>query len=207
MKASDFNMSAEIRFDFEKGITSFRDTRLVLFDANAFGLLRRSLVKELGWERARALVLRFGYQHGFSDFMQMKVNCTFDTPEELLASGPVLHTWQGLVKATPKEIRIDPAKREFFFTGVWANSYEAQQHLCSSDPVAEPVCWSLMGYASGWCSAFWQGPILGIEPKCMGKGDACCEWLLKPVGEWGPEAAPYLEALREQYLADFPGSL
>jgi len=207
MKANDFNMPAEIHFDFDKGITSFRDTRLLLFDANAFGLLRQSLVKELGWERARRLLLRFGYQQGYSDFMQMKVNYQFDSPIDLLASGPVIHTWEGIVHAKPKEIRINPETREFYFTGVWSNSYEAQQHLCFSDPAKEPVCWSLAGYASGWCTAFWQAPILGLEPVCMGKGDACCEWELKPAKEWGPEAAPYLEALKDQYLIDLPGSL
>jgi hypothetical protein len=199
MKATDFDMSKDIKFDFERGITSFRDTRLVIFDADAFGLLRHSLVRELGWERTRALILRFGYQNGYSDFMQMKINYEFDSPVDLLASGPVLHTWEGIVKATPKEIRIDPKTREFYFTGVWRNSYEAEQHLCFGEPSAHPVCWSLTGYASGWCTGFWGEPLLAIEPVCAGKGDDHCERLIKPIREWGPEAALYIDTLKDLF--------
>lgn len=183
-------------FNLDTGITSFRDTRLVILDANAIGLLRNKIIKLVGMAQARELFLQFGYQHGFSDHLQMKVNCTFDTEIDLLASGPVLHTWEGLVQATPKEIRFDRQKGEFFFTGVWKNSYEAEQHVQFHGLSSEPVCWSLMGYASGWCSAFFGKPVLAIEPVCIGKGDDHCEWLIKPIATWGKEAKPYIDALK-----------
>jgi hypothetical protein len=196
MKATDFNLSTELKFSVETGITSFKNSRLVIFDANAIGLLRQNLLKELGWEKARRFFLCFGYQQGFADFMQMKLNYTFDSEMDLLASGPVIHTWEGIVQATPKEIRYDRKTGEFYFTGVWTNSYEADQFLSFNRPAKEPVCWSLMGYASGWCTAFFGKPILAIEPVCVGKGDDHCEWLLKPIKDWGPEAEPYIEDLQ-----------
>lgn len=196
MKATDFNLAQELQFSLITGITRFRDTRLVIFDANAIGLLRQNLIEKLGWADARDVFLRFGYQHGFSDFMQMKLSYQFDTEMDLLASGPVIHTWEGIVQATPKEIRIDRQTGEFYFTGVWTNSYEAEQYLSFNKFASEPVCWSLMGYASGWSTAFFGKPILTIEPVCMGKGDDHCEWLLKPFAEWGAEAKPYIQALR-----------
>jgi hypothetical protein len=196
MKATDFNMAKDIAFNTQTGVVTFRDTRLLLFDANTIGLLRQNLVKELGWEKARRFFLCFGYEQGYADFMQMKVNYTFDTDMDLLASGPVIHTWEGIVQATPKEIRFDRKTGEFFFTGVWTNSYEAEQFLSFNRQAKEPVCWSLMGYASGWCTAFFNKPILAIEPVCVGKGDDHCEWLAKPIKDWGPEAEPYIEALQ-----------
>jgi hypothetical protein len=197
MKATDFNLSKDMEFSFETGVTRFKATRLVIFDVNAIGLLRHRVVNELGMEKARDIYLKFGYQHGYSDFLQMKLNYQFDSEMDLLASGPVIHTWEGIVQATPKEIRFNKETGEFYFTGVWTNSYEAEQYLQFNDLASEPVCWTLMGYASGWCTAFFGKPLLAIEPVCAGKGDKTCEWMIKPIGEWGDEAKPYINALQE----------
>ena len=149
MKATDFDLSKDIKFDVERGITSFKGTRLLVFDANAIGFLRQSLVKQLGIPKARKFFLEFSFRHGYADFLQMKINYTFDTEMDLLAAGPVIHTWEGIVHAQPKEMRYDRKTGEFYFTGVWSNSYEAEQFLMNRDFNKEPVCWSLMGYASG----------------------------------------------------------
>lgn len=196
MKAVDFNLEKELKFSLDTGILTFQDNRLVMFDANAIGLLRQSVLEAMGWEKARELFLRFGYQHGYSDFLQMRLSHEFDTEMDLLASGPVIHTWEGIVQATPKEIRFNRQTKEFYFTGVWTNSYEAEQYLCYNAQATEPVCWTLMGYASGWATAFFGSPLLAIEPVCRGKGDEHCEWLIQPPQAWGKEAAPYIAALQ-----------
>ncbi len=195
MKATDFDLSKDLKLDPTSGIATFRESRLVVLDAAALGLLRQDLVEKLGVEEARRLFLRFGYQHGYSDFLQMKVAYEFDTEMDLLASGPVIHSWEGIVQATPKEIRFDRDAKDFYFTGVWTNSYEAEQYLTFNHKTHEPVCWSLMGYASGWCTAFFGSPVIAIEPVCMGKGDDHCEWLIQPPEAWGDQAKPYIEAL------------
>lgn len=199
MKAVDFNLSQDLRFNPEAGITSFGSSRLVIFDANAIGLLRQNLIDRLGWEQARTFFLELGYQNGFSDFMQMKVNYEFDSEMDLLASGPVIHTWEGIVRATPKEIKINRERGEFYFTGVWTNSYEAEQHLCNNNRAQEPVCWSLVGYATGWSTAFFGKPLVAIEPFCAGKGDDHCEWLIQPPEKLGDRAKPYLPAYKKYF--------
>jgi hypothetical protein len=195
MKATDFNFQDDLKFDLDTGLTTFKDSRLVIFDANAIGLLRQSLLEELGWEKARRFFLRFGFQNGYSDFLQMKLGYEFDSEMDLLASGPVIHTWEGIVHATPKALEFDRETGAFEFTGVWTNSYEAEQHLTFNDAGDEPVCWSLMGYASGWCTAFFGSPLLAIEPVCAGKGDDHCEWKIQSPEAWGDEAKAYLDAL------------
>jgi hypothetical protein len=194
MKATDFDLSKDLQFSLQTGVTTFRNSRFVIFDANAIGLLRQNLIRQLGVPQAREFFLRFGFQNGYSDFLQMKINYAFDTEIDLLASGPVIHTWEGVVQATPRDIRFDRSAGTFYFTGVWSNSYEAEQHLCFDEPSSEPVCWSLMGYASGWCTAFFGSALVAIEPVCVGKGDDHCEWLIQPPAAWGSEAAPYLDA-------------
>ncbi len=199
MKATDFNLQNDLRFNPEQGITSFSDSRLVIFDANAIGLLRQNLLEEIGLEKARRFFLRFGFQHGFADFMQMKINYEFDSEMDLLASGPVIHTWEGIVHAQPKELDFNRETGDFYFTGIWSNSYEAEQHLSYNETGDEPVCWSLMGYASGWSTGFFGKPLLAIEPVCMGKGDDHCEWKIQPLDKWGDEAKIYIEALKDLF--------
>jgi len=197
MKATDFNLSKDISFASDKGVTSFKDSRLLLMDANSFGLLRQMLIEQFGKESAKSLLLKFGYQNGYSDFMQMKTNYSFDSEMELLASGPVIHTWEGIVHAAPTKIEYNRETGEFFFTGVWTNSYEAEQHLSFNEHSDEPVCWTLMGYASGWCTAFFGKPLVAIEPVCVGKGDANCGWEIKPPHKWGSEADEYINAYKQ----------
>jgi hypothetical protein len=200
MKATDFNLARELRFNAETGITTFKDSRLVIFDANAIGLLRQNLINEIGLESARLLFLRFGFQCGYSDFLQMKLNYQFDSEMDLLASGPVMHTYEGIVQASPRELRFDRNTGDFFYTGVWSNSYEAEQHLSFNEAAQEPVCWTLMGYASGWATAFFGSLLIAIEPVCAGKGDERCEWKIQPPAAWGHEAKLYLTAY-EKFLS------
>lgn len=199
MKALDFNLARNLEFDFEHGQALFKDSRYVIFDSNAIGLLRQNLIDELGEEKARNFFLRFGFEHGYSDFMQVKINYDFDDEKELLASGPVIHTWEGIVKAVPNEMRIDREKGEFFFTGTWINSYEAQQHLSFNPTSKKPVCWSLMGYATGWCTAFFGRLAIAIEPECMGMGDENCAWKIQTPQMWGKEADEYLKVYSKIY--------
>lgn len=198
MKAMDFDLSKQIKFDFETGITTFKGNRLVIFDANAVGLLRQNLIDELGIAQARRIFLQFGFQNGYADFMQMKLNYGFDSEMELIASGPIIHTWEGIVKSVLTHLEFDREKREFFMAGWWHNTYEAEQHLSYNTESTEPVCWSVMGYASGWCTAFFGHPILAIETSCKGKGDEDCYNEIKPVEVWDKEVAkPYVEAYRK----------
>jgi predicted hydrocarbon binding protein len=197
MKADDFNLARDIKFIYEEGLNLFQSIRLVMFDVNALGLMRDEMVRDIGLERARRLMIRFGYRNGFTDLLQIRTSYKFDDETELLKAGPALHTWEGVVHAEPVEYRFDRAAGEFFLRVVWKNSYEAQQHLAYYPIGTHPVCWSLMGYASGWCSAFFGKPLLAIEAKCMGMGHDHCEVIIQPPEAFGEAAKPYLDALGE----------
>lgn len=197
MKATDFNLARDLTYDTEAGMTMFKDNRMLIFDSGAIGLLRQNLIEKLGIAEARKFFLRFGYQCGHSDFMQIKLNYDFDSEMDLLAAGPVIHTFEGIVHAKPTELKFSRADNQFYFTGIWTNSYEADQHLMYNEVSDEAVCWSVVGYASGWCNAFFGKPLLAIESTCRGKGDEHCGWLIKPVSEFGDEAKPYIDALND----------
>ncbi len=186
MKALDFNLPSEIQFNFNEGLTTFGDSRLLIFDAGSIGLLRQTMLELVGAEKAQEALFRFGFKNGYADHLQLKHSHEFDSEMDLLASGPVIHTWEGIVSATPSAISFDRASGDFAFTGVWRNSYEAEQYLSFNDTASEPVCWSLTGYASGWCSAFWGKPLLAVEPQCAGKGDPTCGWDIRPIEKHDP---------------------
>jgi len=197
MKAIDFDMSKEITFNFEKGITTFKDSRLLIFDANVIGLLRHNLVQILGKEKARDFFVKLNYQNGYEEFLNMKQAYHFDNEMELLASGPTIHTWRGIVQATPTGIKFDREAGSFYFTGIWKNSWEAEQYLMFNQTSHEAECWSLTGYASGWCSAFFGSKTIAIETACVAKGDDHCEWLIRAEKECGKEADIYKNILKD----------
>ena len=197
MKAIDFNMPKEIQFNFGEGITTFKGSRLLIFDSNVMGLYRHSLVNILGKEKAREFFVKLNYQNGYEEFLNMKETYTFDNEIELLASGPTIHTWRGIVQATPTEIKFNRDSGDFYFTGTWKNSWEAEQYLMFNQMSHEAECWSLVGYASGWCTAFFGSKTIAIESKCVAKGDDSCGWLIRSEKHCGKEAEVYTNILKD----------
>jgi hypothetical protein len=201
MQASDFQLEEDLEYGTQRGVNSFKNNRMVTFNADAIGLLRQQLIESVGMETARTLLLRFGFQSGYADFLQMKTSYDFDTEGDLLEVGPAMHTQEGIVAVEPVEMDYNRDTGEFYFEGLWHNSYEAQQHLIHNGESDHPVCWSLMGYGSAWCSGFMGTPVLEMESRCLGKGDDVCEWIIKPIDEWDERADPYIEAL-EDFFAE-----
>jgi hypothetical protein len=199
MKATDFQLEADLEYGAREGVNAFKNNRMVTFNADAIGLLRQQLIDSVGLEEARALLLQFGFQSGYADFLQMKTAYEFDTEGDLLEVGPALHTQEGIVAVEPMEMDYDRETGEFYFNGLWHNSYEAEQHVIHNGESDHPVCWSLMGYGSAWCSGFMREPVLELETRCVGMGDDVCEWVIKPLDEWGEEADPYVAALEDLY--------
>lgn len=197
MKASDFNLEEDLEFGSDHGVNSFRDNRMLIFNANSIGLLRQQLIDTLGVEEARKTLFRSGYQSGYADYLSIKKNYDFDSPEELLKAGPYIHTDKGLVRAEHDEYHYDEEDGEFYFAGTWHNSFEAEQHTIHNGEAEAPVCWNLIGYASSWCSGFAETPVLAMEEQCAGTGADVCQWEVKPIDEWGEKAEPFIRAIKD----------
>jgi transcriptional regulator with PAS, ATPase and Fis domain len=151
-------------------------------------LLRDELVESIGMQRARALLMRFGYQSGLRD-AELARKLRPDLPtEQAFMVGPQLHSIRGLVHVTPLELNVDLAKGTFFGRFEWRNSFEAQVYLQHHDISSEAVCWSQLGYASGYTTYFIGRPIIYKEVACAGCGSAHCEIVGKPAEEWEDHA-------------------
>ena len=114
----------------------------------------------------------------------------WDSEDDWRAAGARLHTIQGLVRAEVTRASLSPAAPGA--EGIWHDSYEAEQHLLHLGQADEPVCWTLVGFASGYMSCVYGKEVIAIEDRCRGKGDAVCRAVVRSKEEWGPELATHL---------------
>ncbi len=66
----------------------------------------------------------------------------------------------------------------------WHDSYEAEQHVHHFGRSANPVCWSLIGYASGYASACLSQEVYYTETACLGQGEPHCSLIGKDAARW-----------------------
>jgi len=188
VKVADLDLRKMLEFSPESGQIKLGSDRMLLFRQDAFAALRRLLYHQLGDQLARAILTQFGYRCGQGDFEVLSKNYDWDTDADRLGCGPVLHSWEGIVHSTPEAMEFDLEAGTFFHRGTWRNSYEAQIHLSEFGVSETPVCHSLVGYAIGWCTAFFgRGRLMGVETKCIASGDDVCQIVIKPEAEWQPE--------------------
>src|SRR5205809_2694486 len=190
MRAADLDIHELLHFSPEGGVITFAGERVLLLDAVALGLLRKELIETLGATAARAVLTRFGYAHGWRVAETLRKGFPWDSEDDWRAAGARLHTLQGLVRAEVTRASLSPAAPGA--EGIWHDSYEAEQHLLHLGQADEPVCWTLVGFASGYMSCVYGKEVIAIEDRCRGKGDALCRAVVRAKEEWGPELATHL---------------
>ncbi|MCY0964749.1 sigma-54-dependent Fis family transcriptional regulator [Parathalassolituus penaei] len=185
----------EIQFDPDTGHIWLNEARMVLIHAQVLGQLRNELIRLLGMERAKGVLMRFGYNAGRLDAeLARRVRPDLSSRDSFCV-GPQLHKLEGLVKCTPVDLRFDMASGDYYGEFHWHHSWEAEHHIHSHGISHDAVCWTLLGYASGYTSFYMGRPILFKETACCGCGDQLCINIGKPAHEW-PDRAEL-----ERYLA------
>jgi transcriptional regulator with GAF, ATPase, and Fis domain len=196
MKPEDLKLVELLQIDEEAGTIYFKNRRMLLFDADAMGFLRRELIERLGVASVRRLFVRFGYARGFRDAMTSKEVFNWATLDDWWRAGTRLHAIEGITDSHPVLHELDPERGVFYAEGTWTTSYEAEQHLKHIGKSDTPVCWSLMGYASGYSTAVFGSEVFYFETECVGKGDAQCHVIGRALGGENVETA---RAAREYY--------
>jgi len=195
MKPEDLLLEDVLDFQPGQGIIRLHEQRVVILSATAMGLLRRELIETLGIDTARRLLLRFGFADGYHDAVNLRDRSSWTDPVEGLRAGAVLHTLEGIVRVTPLRMEYDPATGHFESEVQWHDSYEAEQHVHHFGKSASPVCWSLIGYASGYASACLGQEVYYAETSCLGCGAPHCSLIAKEAARW----VERLEALRQDF--------
>jgi len=182
------DLSARLRFNPADGQIWLDDQRMLLIHLSSMTALRKELVDSLGMDVARGLLTRMGYNSGVRDAQlarRVRANLSFD---EAFLVGPQLHGLEGQVSVEPVKFEWNVETGHFFGEFIWRNSAEVECHVAACGLAAEPVCWSQIGYASGYTSAFMGRPVLFREVECRGAGHTRCRIIGQPVEAWGPDA-------------------
>jgi DNA-binding NtrC family response regulator len=174
-------------FDFrpDLGVIRLHEQRVVILSAAAMGLLRKELIDTLGPETARRLMLRFGYADGYHDAVSLRDRSKWESAADGIRAGAVLHRLEGIVRAEIIKVDHDTKSGRFEQEVAWHDSYVAEQHLHHHGKSTAPVCWSLVGYASGYVSACLGQEIYFQERECLAQGAPRCSVVGKDAASWG----------------------
>ncbi len=173
--------------------------RSLIVDAHAFGSFRKDLINNIGLDRTKGFMFRYGWDMGMQDAKKCKEKKLYQTIEELIENGPVMHSMKGFVESTTQKLEIRNEKNRLIFEMVssWKHSYEADEHLGQIGISTSPVCFSLVGYASGFVTEICGQRIIFKEICCQGAGENECIAVGKTQSQWGKEIKNELYYLEE----------
>jgi len=178
------DLRSRVHFCPDTGQIWLHEHRMLLVHAEAQALLRKELIDSLGMDRAQGLLMRMGYASGLRDAELARTRAENCSDIEAFMTGPQLHTLEGIVQVSPVRLEFNRAAGTFYGEFLWQNSWEGQWHRHHYGVHSEPVCWTQIGYACGYTSAFMGRPILYKEVECVGMGNANCRIIGKPAEEW-----------------------
>ncbi len=153
------DLRTRVHFEPENGEIWLNECRMLLVHAEVQALLRKELIDTLGMNRAQWLFSRMGYAAGSRDAELARKRAENLSDQEAFMTGPQLHALEGVVKVTQVKLEMDRLAGRFYGEFIWENSWEGQWHRRFYGIHTEPVCWSQIGYASGYTSAFMGVPV------------------------------------------------
>lgn len=194
---SDADLRRLVHFSSQDGRIWLAGQRMVLLHASALGSLRKELIQTIGTDQTRRVLMRTGYAAGQSDARLAKEVRSQANLFDMFAVGPQLHMLEGAVQVTPEKHEVDTDTGHFLGVYRWDHSWEVETHVRDFGPQEHPVCWMLLGYASGYTTEFFGRPILFKEMDCCACGAPSCRIEGRPLTNW-PDA--------EQLQADYSTS-
>jgi DNA-binding NtrC family response regulator len=195
MEGRRLQLAELLDFRPDEGIIRLNQQRVVILSAAAMGLLRKELIDTLGVDAARRLLMRFGFADGYHDAVSLRDRSAWTTPIDGLRTGAVVHTLEGIVRSDLTSVEFDADNGRFEAEAEWHDSYEAEQHVHHFGASSQPVCWSLVGYVSGYASACFGHEIYFRETACHGQGRKLCTVVGRDAASWGDE----LPGLRDDF--------
>jgi len=101
----------------------------------------------------------------------------------------MLQTLEGNVRVEVRRVVHAASTGRFEQEVYWYDSYVAEQHVHHYGKTSSPVCWSLVGYASGFASACIGKEIYFRETSCAGQGTKHCAAVGRDAESWGTDLA------------------
>lgn len=173
-----------ISFSPDDGRIWMNDQRMFLFHDSSFGTLRRQVIDALGYDAAKQLFKRSGYNSGCRDAELVRQRWPNAEPSAIFGAGPQLHSLEGAVHVEPVYVEFDKEKGTYLGEFYWHNSCESEQHVKAYGVSSEPVCWMELGYAIGYVSSLLGTLVIFREVHCQGMGHDKCKLIGKNASAW-----------------------
>ncbi len=162
----------------------------IVITSNSFGLLRKTLIENMGVDRAKKILFQFGKELGESRETDLqRKNLTMD---DLIKE----HINLGHISAITYDNKINYIEdrrnlNQQNGSGIWHDSFEVDIHLDFLGKASECSCYTLSGFASGILSHAYREEILVKEITCRSKGDQHCSFQVKTKKEWMNEGVEF----------------
>jgi hypothetical protein len=199
------DLLSSLVFNPNDGTIRLNGDRIVMQRATAVAELRRELVRLIGTQETRVFLMRLGFLSGQADARFVRTSWPNLDAGDAFTAGTRLHTFSGVVRVETVFNTYDFRKKRFSAEFLWHDSVEAAEFR--KRPTAEPMCWTQIGYASGYASEFFDTLIIYKEVECAAQGHSHCRVVGKPADVWGA-ADPDVILFRERIVgaADGPAS-
>jgi hypothetical protein len=189
---------SSIVFNPSNGTIGLNGARIVMQRAAVSTELRRELIAVLGPQEARVFLMRLGYLSGQSDARFVRASWPNLDARDAFTAGTRLHTFSGVVRVETVFNTYDFRKKKLTAEFLWHDSVEAAEFQ-GKRPSPDPVCWTQLGYASGYASEFFDTLIVYKELECAGQGHSHCRVIGKHADAWGA-SDPDVTLFRDRIL-------
>src|ERR1700694_6086872 len=95
MEPKDLRLFDLLRIDEAQGTIFLHDQRMIVVNAGDLGLLRKELITTVGTDRARGIVVRFGYARGYRDALATKQMFGWKSVDDWLNAGARFYQIEG----------------------------------------------------------------------------------------------------------------
>lgn len=204
-KPSVKELLSSLIFNPRDGTIRLNGDRIVMQRAAVGAELRRELIRLMGREDAKSFLIRLGFLSGQADARFVRAGWPGLDIGDAFTAGTRLHMFSGTVRVETVHNDFDFAKKRFSGEFLWHDSVEAAEFRNQHMHTAEPVCWTQLGYASGYASQFFDTLIVYKEVECAAEGHRSCRVIGKPADMWGA-GDPDVAMFRDQVIADGPAA-
>ena len=193
----------DLVFSPANGSIRLNKERLILQRASQMSRLRGQLVERYGRDEAFVMMTRLGFVAGREDADFVRKSWPGLDPGDAFTAGTRLHMLCGCVNLKTIHNDFDIRRGRFSGEFLWRSSAEAMDYSRDHGLSAEPICWSQVGYASGYATHCLGKLIVYKELECAGMGQDHCRVMGKPAETWG-ESDELVRLYRSEILTAEP---
>ncbi|KGR74119.1 V4R domain-containing protein [Ureibacillus sinduriensis] len=186
--------------------TIYHSDKKISTTSVTLGLLRKELISNLGMKRAKAFLLRYGWNLGVAyakKWLQNPANL-----EDMLTKGDLLKIQTGQTSKMAAErtlkTNVDGKVVYIFSTGKWTDSIEVKEHIKNFGLSTTPVCHTQAGISSGFVTMMTNRKVYCKEVKCRAMGHDECAYEIRIEEEWhnDPDMLEEIGLYRERSVMD-----